>query len=295
MARKSSSVRAVVVAALVGVGVGCTKVNHLLPIPEPALWVPTAEPPADSEKRECANLTDWTVVLEAQERGGLRAKIAREGRALRDVLPPFAVERDHPGLGGVLSLRVENGWLIAVNAGEFGGALWWYGPDGDTRYRIADLSVVGLHALPAIGANDRYIAIEVLSHRGEEIGRVQTVVHGSGGRWELRPIASLPSAPHVSTTTSDGGVVIALTGGVAKVKADGTVEVARVANLGQLYPSSISEASDGSILVGMRRYLLRVPRARGGKAEWFTLAACKDFSVVRSQDAPARCECGQSK
>ena len=63
-------------------------------------------------------------------------------------------------LGGELSaIKVADGWLIGRNAGEWGGDLWWYAPDGKTHYKVSDEQIHGF-----LQTKDGLFAFEGLEH-----------------------------------------------------------------------------------------------------------------------------------
>lgn len=58
--------------------------------------------------------------------------------------PHFPVELSPPfsETGGEYAYqKVDDGWLIAIDAGEWGGAVWWYSNDGSVHYEISKDSI----------------------------------------------------------------------------------------------------------------------------------------------------------
>jgi hypothetical protein len=43
--------------------------------------------------------------------------------------------------GRLAAVRVLDGWLVGYNAGEFGGAVFWYSADGKQNRRLSDLRI----------------------------------------------------------------------------------------------------------------------------------------------------------
>ena len=61
--------------------------------------------------------------------------------------------------------RVDDGWLIGFNHGEFGAALYWFSLDGNRNYKISDHQVVDFISTP-----DGFLAVEGLAHLGNLAG-----------------------------------------------------------------------------------------------------------------------------
>lgn len=87
---------------------------------------------------------------------------------------PFKLSRDsfsyHEGYGGRLAtLKIEEGWLLAFNRGEFGGSCWWYNEDGSQRELLAS-GLINIRTFHQIG--DKIYLMEGLNHLDGPSGRI---------------------------------------------------------------------------------------------------------------------------
>ena len=59
---------------------------------------------------------------------------------------PFEIKEDFTtkGMSGdIRYAEVEDGWIVAFNAGEWGAGLWWFSPDGVERRKISEEYIEG--------------------------------------------------------------------------------------------------------------------------------------------------------
>jgi hypothetical protein len=213
--------------------------------------------------------------------------VAAEGEGLKisldarsnhiDPLPPAIKER------GVAAgsksarrvLRVEDGWLVGLDAGEFGGGLWWFNSDGREGRRLSDDNVVGF----AEGASG-VLALTGLAHAGFDHGRVLRVEGGAGAGRRVEPLADLGAAPRSFVAEKKDSLLVLTTRGLVRVKASGAVEQLIDTNYGLLYPNSMTLSPSGVIHVGMRHFVTRMTPSGGGyKEEWFVPSDCTRFRI----------------
>lgn len=127
---------------LLGASGACSSQSDEFPADLGRWWV-APRPKALSDERLAAQNDEheWVVTLgEAAPRVGLL------GREPENPTPlPFEIEPGSAkeGLSGTRkSIRVEDGWIVGFNAGEFGAGLWWFSPDGKTRRKISSHHVI---------------------------------------------------------------------------------------------------------------------------------------------------------
>ena len=121
----------------------------------------TLPPEADQGARMAwfyaANYSDheWRVFT---ENGQISAQLTKEAPEQRTERPRFTPKAGQFH-GASAFARVDDGWLVGFNEGEYGAALYWFSRDGKRSYKISDHQVVDFFSLP-----DDIYAIEGLAH-----------------------------------------------------------------------------------------------------------------------------------
>ena len=96
--------------------------------------------------------------------------------------------------------KVDDGWLVGLNHGEFGAALYWFNQDDTHHYKISDHQVVAFFTLP-----DGVYAIEGLAHMGASCGSVIRIKRPTpAARWQAMRVVRLPFAPNTVAVRRDG-------------------------------------------------------------------------------------------
>src|SRR5581483_5919719 len=100
--------------------------------PEISTWLEVRVPPKSDrlyrmlwEDSANASTNDWRVVLKD---GKPRAELVGRGVYARRQRPAF--EPRVREFSEYEALRVDDGWLIGFNEGEWGGALYWFSANG---------------------------------------------------------------------------------------------------------------------------------------------------------------------
>ncbi|HTE19585.1 MAG TPA: hypothetical protein VK689_14550, partial [Armatimonadota bacterium] len=106
---------------------------------------------------------------------------------------PFLVRRLEGRWGAARFLRVPDGWLAGFDAGEFGGSLWWFSPDGKREHQISEHQVRGF-----FHTNTGILATAGLSHENVSEGQVLRIRRGSKGRWIATPLVNLGHRPEAA-------------------------------------------------------------------------------------------------
>ena len=174
-------------------------------------WQQVSLPPKDDEYRmtawfEAASFFskswEWRVFVEHDH---VCARLSSEPPREAKERPRFTpktqefVARDETALQ-----RVEDGWLVGFNDGEFGGALYWFSREGQQHYKISNHQVVDFFS-----GLDGIYAIEGLGHMGYSSGSVIRIAPAEpGGRWQASTVVKLPLAPCTVSTRRDGTMFI---------------------------------------------------------------------------------------
>lgn len=206
---------------------------------------------------------------------------------------PFSYAETEDRRGSRHVARVDDGWLVGFDAGEFGGWLWWFGEDGHENRRIRPSPALPVnpddvfHAenvlgLPLVGS--QRLVLMGLDHLTGRSGRIFRAVVGSAG-WELAPVAVLDAQPDVWLV--DGSRLLFLTESGLWVSDGFEAKRVHPLDLGAFAPTSIVRAADGALYVGMRYYVLRLAeRGDAWQESWFVPASCQK---MRFRDY--QCEC----
>lgn len=156
--------------------------------------------------------------------------------------------------GGSSFARVDDGWLVGFNQGEFGAALYWFSPDGNRNYKVSDHQVVDFFSLP-----DGLHAIEGLAHLGMTEGSILRVSRPrASARWRAATVTKLPFAPYAISVRRDGTMLITLSDSIVSVGVDRktTTLLSNAVWGGGLYPtSSVLSSDEQKLYIGMRQFV----------------------------------------
>lgn len=248
---------------------------------DPEKWVETDPPEYGSDRWRVASVDvghEWAVVL----RGG-RPRVrpcGPEGEAVGSLPSRVEPGSSREGLAGTrLSVKVSDGWLVAFNAGEFGAGLWWFSPDGRTRYKVAELWITEF-----VPTEAGLLALEGLAHGNVCKGRIVRLTRTPGGRWRFEDVLDLKHAPVASTRDSAGSLIVATTGRLLRVApADKKVEVlVDHAFWSGLYPNSMAVTLSGTVYLGMRHGVAKAEKMGGSyRLRW--LLPDKSFDTADSE------------
>lgn len=229
------------------------------------------------------SMCSWQVDVDAEQpRFGLE-------RPSRPWPLPFEVPIDSAtgSNGRGMAHRVDDGWLVAFDHGEWGSLVWWYSADGSVRKKLGrdtllDFYVIG-DVIWAPAAED-FRAAEGYMLRFED---------GVDGWRALAGPELLTAVPEAATLDGDTLLIVSIEG-VEEVDVHGRVTlIAEVDfwNRGQpRYPGSIARARDGRIFVGHTFGVTRLTPAGDGYHEEFLLPpACRE--TVFDLDGPTLCNC----
>ncbi len=238
-----------------------------------AKWVVT-DPPAHGSRRWVeahGAQAHWVVTLrDGQPRTHFRTDKDRKPAPL-----PFTIGNGKAadGLAGRrVSARVADGWIVGFDAGEFGGGLWWFSPDGSKRTRLlADARIKGL-----IPTGSGLLALEGLAHMNTNEGRLLRLEPRQEGAWSSEVIANLGHAPEAYATAEDGSLIVATTDRLLRVEPlTGKIEVmVNDAFWEGLHPNSMVIDAQGTIYLGMRHGVARIGTEKAGleRVRWLLKA-----------------------
>jgi hypothetical protein len=186
-----------------------------------AKWVVTEPPRVESERWREANwsVESWDVFLRDGHPSVRAWNSEQDDRAKL----PFAIKPGQAadGLAGrIYAVKVADGWIVGFNAGEFGAGLWWFAPDGKSRYQISHDYVCGF-----VQTSKGLLALEGLAHMGSDRGELIGVNRGAQGQWQIDPFVDLGNAPEASTRDKDWSLIVVTTERLLRVRLDKQVDV----------------------------------------------------------------------
>ena len=162
-----------------------------------------------------ADYCDFSWIV-AREEGVVRATLTANADDRRIVdHPPFQTKAENFS-GGYAFQRVDDGWLVGFNEGEFGAALYWFSSDGRQKYKISDHQVESFMTTPK-----GIIAIEGLAHMGLSEGSLIGCKRDpKSQRWVAAELKRFPQAPEAFIRLSDGRLIVALSDSLVALTPD---------------------------------------------------------------------------
>jgi hypothetical protein len=270
--------------------------SHALSQPIPDGWYVYPEEKLkdlDETTLRCFNYSqnEWQVMTDGN---GIRItkRVAQKKGALPSgtQLPPLLKhEEGMPGRTVYAGLRsathFSNGWLLAYDAGEWGGGLWITNEDGSEVKRLVNDNV---HAVVPI--DDGVLVLSGLAHLSLDFGNAFIFSNPNGLNISLRRTAHLDGEPRAYAKESDGSVLFVTTHGLRRITKSGDVQdlVGLPDWMRNQYANSMAITSDGSIFIGMRMFVLKLHIDEGQyKEEWLLPQECRKFHLAKF-DCPCK-------
>src|SRR5262245_48642843 len=136
---------------------------------------------------------------------------------LPTVLPAIRLGRDDGFKERMFGHSVDDGWLVARDAGEWGGALWFVGWDGK-KSKLADQPIEGF-----VQTGFGLIGLGGLPHHTRSGGAAWRLERVGKGEWRATPLVELPGAPLAWRVLKEGSVVVMTQGGAVELQASGSL------------------------------------------------------------------------
>lgn len=234
----------------------------------PEGWVPFA---INDKALECGNHSkqEWKVIKD-----GENVKVEPFSDDKPKKVLPFSIENEKGMLGERHIQKVNDGWIIGFNAGEFGGSLWWFNENGKSRKKLIDKNVVGL-----VRMEKDLWALTGLAHLGSDYGKVWRIVHNEQG-WIAEELVDIGAAPTAFAVETPDLILILTTKNLIRVTNNGKKEELLSTRYQFLYSNSVVLLESGAIYVGMRHFITRLTPIKGSyKEEWFVPQSCQRFDL----------------
>jgi HEAT repeat protein len=120
-----------------------------------------------------------------------------------------------------VGIRVEAGWLVGSDQGEWGGELVLKPEAGPTK-TVLDTNIASVHVL----GDARIVAVTGLAHLVVDAGRLYTITCDSAATCRAIAWKQLPGAPRSSWITDTGELLVNTTQGSVLVAPDGSMRMA---------------------------------------------------------------------
>src|SRR5690554_761227 len=182
---------------------------------------------------------------------------------------PFKIipnKDDRYAFGGKqVNLKIENGWLVGFDKGEWGGNLFWFNEEGTKYEKIIDGNIKSIFVI-----NGKIYITEGLAHLSMSYGQIFQI-EKENNKWIVEKKVDLPTAPYATTLTNDNEFLIVTSKSLLKVNKD--FEIESIIEEGiwwmYLYPNSI-EINGQDIYIGMRGGILKTQLNNTVNQLWLT-------------------------
>lgn len=224
--------------------------------PEVARWQQVSMPPDNNQTDRMAwfyaanySRHEWHVSSAQSE---IHAELTTAKPSARADHPKFTPKAGQ-FRGASAFARVDDGWLISFNQGEFGAALYWFSRDGNRNYKVSDHQVVDFCSLP-----DGLHAIEGLAHLSMSQGSIIRIARPQpNAPWQATTVLKLPFAPYAVSVCRDGTMFVTLSDSLISVAKDRkTTTLLSDPPWSGLYPnSSVFTSGEDKLYIGMRQFV----------------------------------------
>jgi len=163
--------------------------------------------------------------------------------------------------GDISFIEVDSGYLVSFWRGEFGGSLYWFDKNGETRKKVARAMIVQF-----IRREDKIYAIAGLAHMGYSNGGI-IEVRKENGEWKLFDYVPLHDAPYAIDMDKQKNFVIVTSSHLFLVDQKKHVDTLVAKGFWEmLYPASLV-VNKKQVFVGMRQGVYKYDLATR-KEEW---------------------------
>jgi len=209
---------------------------------------------------------NWSKLEWHLQRDGKKvyAKLSKEIQ--KDKKLPFELKaltaREKEELTGDISfIKVDDGYLVSFWRGEFGGSLYWFDKNGETRKKVARAMIVQF-----IRRDNKIYAIAGLAHMGYSNGGI-IEVRKETGEWKLFDYVPLHDAPYAINLDKQKNFIVVTSSHLFSVDQNKAIDTLVVKGFwDMLYPTSLV-VNKKQILIGMRQGVFKYDLS-SRKEEW---------------------------
>jgi hypothetical protein len=189
---------------------------------------------------------------------------------------PAGAKRQHGMFGYESILKVQNGWMLGFDGGEFGGGLWFVDANG-TATQLYQENVRGF-----VETSRGVMVFVGVAHMTIDRGEVLIARNPVTADTKLEMLAPLDSAPETFTQISPDAALLVTTHGISRITSSGDHQSLTHSKFAILYPNSIVVTPDATIYVGMRLFVIRlVPTSKSDEytEQWLVPEDCEQFHM----------------
>lgn len=227
----------------------------------PSGWQIYAQGELASTVVSCLNYSraNWRVLTDGGD-----LKIVEYKPESVELPPEFKLEPEW-GRARRHVMKFDGGWLVGIDGGEWGGGLWVPNETGSETKLVVRENVKGI-----VPTAHGILVFSGLAHLGQNFGNVVVVSNPHDMRINLEWSAHIDSEPVAFAKLPDDSVLFATTYSVSRISP--TREPGQAEKMKRLFflkqfrgylfsANSIAKASDGSIYLGSRGLVVRIPEA----------------------------------
>jgi hypothetical protein len=187
---------------------------------------------------------------------GKKAEILKNNDHSKGENLPFSKEFMAVNLSKLTRIRsimkVDKGYIVGINKGEFGGGLWFVSQSGDVAYELAKR----LNIVKIFEYKSRIFAIEGLDHMGFPRGNVIEIYQDT--TWKYKVLHRLTDAPYLIRRHNDHLIIVA-SGSIYKIDKNLKISTLLKApfSWNMLFPSSVLFDQE-DIYLAMRGGILKI-------------------------------------
>jgi hypothetical protein len=242
----------------------------------PTGWVIYPTPESGSSAMQCANYShlEWRVSLSEAGTAQIVPRPKPYGAKSFKLDLPAGVKRQEGMIGVESTFKLQNGWLLGFDAGEFGGGLWFADMHGKTQ----ELSKENVHGF--IETQQGVLVFVGLAHGSLDSGKVLIVPYKINSQTDLKNLSELDGAPEAFSKLSSNTALVITTQSISQIASSGVSRTLLRRRFSGLYPNSIVSARDSAIYAGMRLFVVRFVQQSGEYTEqWLVPDNCMHFRV----------------
>jgi hypothetical protein len=179
----------------------------------------------------------------------------------KESLLPFVVKE-----GGDISLRgkesilkVDDGYLVGFNGGEWGGDLYWFSADGSAHYKIS-----GNNIIQFIKNGDSIYVIEGLAHLSLSEGSIMQIKK-INNKWLATTYAVLPTAPEVVVLDSNGNFIIVTDKSLLQIDNKASIKILVEKGIWYYADPTSMVVADNAVFIGMQGGVFKYNLITGGQ------------------------------
>src|SRR5690606_35197051 len=114
-------------------------------------------------------------------------------------------------VGIQVNLKIENGWLVGFDKGEWGGNLFWFNEKGSQYEKITSGNIKNIFEI-----NGKIYVTEGLAHLSMSDGQIFQIER-ENNKWIIEKKVDLQTAPYATTLTKDNEFLIVTSKSLLKV------------------------------------------------------------------------------